>query len=265
MADILTPSTLSVVSFWRSIDLAGGFSSSSSSSDASESSLLALFFVGESFLAFFLRGEPPSVLFRLSEDATSIGVIFDLAVFLASALLGDDTNTSRCFFLVDAAAAAGDISGAFLGGRPRFLGVGVSIITGGAGESEAFLGGRPRLRGGCTGVVASIIIMGDLILGGRPRGRPVDPFGDFFVDDGSGVVIIIRGVFLTSTFFADPLVPCDATDPSDLFDPSDVLARRVDMDLPAGGLLLLEGKQDGQNHFLEAGGTDASGGFKQKM
>jgi hypothetical protein len=230
-----------VVSFWRSIVLAGGFSSSSS--DASES-LLALRFGGDSIRAFFLRGETSSVLFRLSEDAASIGVVFDLTVFLASAL--GDTENPRCF-LVD---AAGD-SEAFLGGRPRFLGVGVSIT----GAGEAFLGGRPRLRGGCTGVAST---MGDLFLGGRPRGRPVDPFGDFFV--GSGVVI--RGVFFTSAFFADPLVPCDATDPSDLCDPSDVLARRVDMDLPSG---LLEGRHDGQNHFLEAGGTDASGGFKQKM
>ena len=67
----------------------------------------------------------------------------------------------------------GVVEEAFLGGRPRFRGAGVS--TAGGATLVADFGGLPRRLG--VGVVVVVGVIGDLVeafLGGLPRGRPVE-------------------------------------------------------------------------------------------
>jgi len=113
------------------------------------------------------------------------------------------------------------------------------------GAGDAVLGGRPRLRG------VSVVDDGRglLVFGGRPLGRFVgvlfavfsgDSIGDFF-----SFLIEDRGVAVLVSPLEEVREP-----------------RRVD--------ILVLGtssgtRQVGQNHFLEAGGTDDKGGSKQNV
>mmetsp|Transcript_44967 Transcript_44967/g.108705 ORF Transcript_44967/g.108705 Transcript_44967/m.108705 type:complete len:303 (+) Transcript_44967:1171-2079(+) len=103
-------------------------------------------------------------------------------VTFRAALIGEETGAGAgairaffellggvCFRLEESLAGVVE---AFLGGRPRFLGAGVS--TAACAALVADFGGLPRRLGVGVGVATTAAFLGEAFLGGRPRGRPVE-------------------------------------------------------------------------------------------